>query len=52
MACVVGVVSALPSALADDRVFYTASDFEITEAELQQYAGVEEIARWGHVAWG
>jgi parvulin-like peptidyl-prolyl isomerase len=32
-------------------VFYTASDFEITEAELQQYAGVEEMPD-GTVAWG
>ena len=51
MACVVGVVSALPSALAGDRVFYSASDFEITETELQQYLGVE-LSPDGAIAWG
>lgn len=51
MACGVGVVSALPNALADDRVFYTASDFEITETEVQQYLGVE-VSPDGTIAWG
>jgi len=50
-ACFIGLLSSMPKALADGRVFYTASDFEITEAELQQYAGVEEMPD-GTVAWG
>lgn len=41
----------MPKALADGRVFYTASDFEITEAELRQYMGVEEMPD-GTIAWG
>ena len=51
MACGVGFVSALPNALADDRVFYTASDFEITETELQQYLGAK-VSPDGVVVWG
>lgn len=51
MACGIGVVSSLPNALADDRVFYTASDFTITETELQQYLGAE-VSPSGAVAWG
>ena len=50
-ACLVGAYPSIPRALADGRVFYTASDFEITEAELRQYMGVEEMAD-GTVAWG
>lgn len=49
--CGVAVVAALPSALANDRVFYTASDFEITETELQQYLSVE-VSPDGTVIWG
>ena len=49
--CGVGVFAASPNALANDRVFYTASDFEITETELQQYLGVE-VSPDGAVAWG
>ena len=51
MACFIGAFPSMPKALADGRVFYTASDFEITEAELRQYMGVEEMAD-GTVAWG
>ena len=51
VACFICVVPSMPKALADGRVFYTASDFEITETELQQYAGVEEMAD-GTFAWG
>ena len=50
-ACFIGTSLAMPKALADGRVFYTASDFEITEAELRQYAGVEAMAD-GTVVWG
>ena len=50
IACFIGVVMSMPKALADARVFYTASDFEITEAELQLYAGVKEMPD-GTVAW-
>ena len=46
LACFIGTLLAMPKALADGRVFYTASDFEITEEELRQYAGVEAMARW------
>ena len=49
--CFIGTFLAMPKALADGRVFYTASDFEITEAELRQYAGVEAMAD-GTVVWG
>lgn len=51
MAFFIGAFPPMPKALADGRVFYTASDFEITEAELRQYMGVEEMAD-GTVAWG
>ena len=51
MGCGIGIFAALPNALANDRVFYTASDFEITETELQQYLGVE-VSPDGAVAWG
>ena len=51
LACFIGTLLAMPKALADGRVFYTASDFEITEAELRQYAGVEARAD-GTVVWG
>ena len=50
-ACFIGTLLVMPKALADGRVFYTASDFEITEAELRQYAGVEAKAD-GTVVWG
>mgnify|MGYP001357223282 CR=1 FL=1 len=51
MACGFGVLTALPNALANERVFYTASDFEITENELQHYLGVE-VSPDGAVVWG
>ena len=49
--CFIAVFPLMPKALADGRVFYTASDFEITEAELRQYMGVEEMPD-GTIAWG
>ena len=51
MACFVGNLSSMPEALAEERVFYTASDFEITEAELRHYLNAEQMAD-GTVAWG
>ena len=45
------MVASSPNAYAADRVFYTASDFTITEAELQQYLGAE-ISSSGDVEWG
>lgn len=51
IACGAEGVTVVPNALADNRVFYTASDFEVTETELQQYMGVE-MAPDGSVVWG
>lgn len=51
VACCIGALSSVPKALADGRVFYTASDFEITESELRQYMGVEEMPD-GTIEWG
>jgi parvulin-like peptidyl-prolyl isomerase len=51
MACFIGAFLSMPKVLADGRVFYTASDFDITEAELRQYMGVEEMPD-GTIAWG
>jgi len=49
--CSVAAVASLSSAFANERVFYTASDFKITETELQLYMGVEATPD-GTVAWG
>ena len=51
IACGAGGFAAVPNALVNDRVFYTASDFEVTETELRQYMGVE-LAPDGSVFWG
>jgi hypothetical protein len=45
------MAAAPPKAHAADRVFYAASDFTITEAELQQYLGAE-ISPSGDIEWG
>lgn len=49
-ACVIAALLVSESVLSGDRVFYSASDFEVTESELQLYMGANESPD-GTVAW-